>query len=57
MTCKTCSNRVDRECTILRNLLLIMCRTDNKQNVLGKKLLIKDKTLDTFKCNFYEVKK
>lgn len=53
MTCKTCKHRKDRECEVLNDLFLVMCRTDNYRNVLDKKILIKDKTLDNFSCSMY----
>lgn len=54
MTCKTCKYNKDRKCEVLDKYLLIMASVDGKYPQIRKTLLLTDKAINEFSCNFYD---
>ncbi len=62
MTCKSCKHNKDRKCSILEKYLLMMARVESDREYsnisnIKKSLLLTDKAIEEFKCNYYENKK
>lgn len=63
-TCKSCKHNKDRKCSILEKYLLMMARVESDREYpmnslyhIKKSLLLTDKAIEEFKCNYYENKK
>lgn len=58
-TCRYCIHNKANLCEKLNDNLLLMARVENMPNdelIISKRLIIKDKAIDTFSCKYFREK-